>query len=170
MPTSQDHRVSKLYDALTSKEKGAAVFACLMRFDTTTADRIIATVPTKTYRTLDLDYSDRLSRLGDLGSFWGLHHWREMTVMTSALSLVSHAWQTENDDLGTQAFEGFQKAQAHLVALDAILEDICNENGIDPEAVRMMAGVPDTFTPIGEPPADPEFDSEFRGILSKLAR
>ena len=170
MTTSQDHRVSKLYDALTSGEKAAAVFACLMRFDTTTADRIIATVPTKTYRTLDLDYSDRLSRLGDMSSFWGLQHWREMTVMTSAMSLVSRAWQTENDDLGAQAFEGFQKAQAHLVALDAMLEDICNENGVDPEAIRIMAGVPDAYAPIGEPPPDPDFDAEFRGILSKLAR
>jgi len=155
---------------LTSKEKGAAVFACLMRFDTATADRIVATVPTKTYRTLDLDYSDRLSRLGDLGSFWGLHHWREMTAMTSAMSLVTHAWHAENDDLGAQAFEGFQKAQSHLVALDAMLEDICAENGVDPEAVRMMAGVKETFSPIGEPPPDPEFDAEFRGILSTLAR
>jgi hypothetical protein len=51
-----------------------------------------------------------------------------------------------------------------------MLENICAENGVDPEAVRMMAGVPDTFTPIGEPPPDPDFDSEFRGILSRLAR
>jgi hypothetical protein len=170
MTASQDHRVSKLYDALTSKEKGAAVFACLMRFDTATADRIIATVPVRTYRTLDLDYSDRLSRLGDMATFWGLHHWREMTRMTASMSLVNQAWQTENNDLGEQAFEGFQNAQSHLVALDAMLNDICTENGVDPEAVRMMAGVPDVYTPIGEPPPDPDFDSEFRGILSKLAR
>jgi hypothetical protein len=32
------------------------------------------------------------------------------------------------------------------------------------------AGVPDAHTPIGEPPQDPDFDAEFRGILSKLAR
>ena len=32
------------------------------------------------------------------------------------------------------------------------------------------AGVPDAHTPIGEPPPDPEFDTEFRGILSKLAK
>ena len=170
MTTSQDHRVSKLYDALTSKEKGAAVFACLMRFDTATADRIVATVPSKVYRTQDLEFSDRLRHLGDMATFWGLHHWREMTAMTAALALVDHAWQTENNDLGEQYFEGFQNAQSHLVALDAMLENICAENGVDPEAVRMMAGVPDTFTPIGEPPPDPDFDSEFRGILSKLAR
>ena len=170
MTTSKDHRVSKLYDALSSREKAAAVFACLMRFDTTTADRIIATVPTRTYRTPDLDYSDRLSRLGDMSSFWGLNHWREMTVMTAAAALMCRAWQTENDDLGEQTFEGFQKAQAHLVALDAMLEDICDENGLDQEAVRMMAGVPETYTPIGDPPPDPEFDAEFRGILSRLAR
>jgi hypothetical protein len=170
MTTSNDHRVSKLYDSLTSSEKAAAVFACLMRFDTTTADRIIATVPTKTYRTLDLDYSDRLSRLGDMASFWGLNHWREMTRMTAALALVNHAWQAENNDLGEQAFEGFQNAQSHLVALDAMLADICNENGVDPEAVRIMAGVPDIYTPLGEPAPAPDFDSEFRRILSKLAR
>jgi hypothetical protein len=170
MTTSQDHRVSKLYDALTSKEKGAAVFACLMRFDTATADRIVATVPSKVYRTQDLEFSDRLRHLGDMATFWGLHHWREMTAMTAALALVDHAWQTENNDLGEQYFEGFQNAQSHLVALDAMLENICAENGVDPEAVRMMAGVPDTFTPIGEPPPDPDFDSEFRGILSRLAR
>jgi hypothetical protein len=86
------------------------------------------------------------------------------------VSVLTRYVRTENDDLGAQAFEGLQKAQAHLIALDAMLEDICKENGIDPEAVRMMAGVPDTFTPIGEPASDPEFDSEFRGILSKLAR
>ena len=88
MTTNNDHRVSKLYDALTSGEKAAAVFACLMRFDTATADRIIATVPTRTYRTLDLDYGDRLSRLSDMSSFWGLHHWREMTVMMAAMALI----------------------------------------------------------------------------------
>ncbi|MGB8296544.1 MAG: hypothetical protein WCG85_14045 [Polyangia bacterium] len=170
MTASKDHRVSKLYDAMTSGEKAAAVFACLMRFDTNTADRIIATVPTRTYRTLDLDYGDRLSRLSDMSSFWGLHHWREMTVMTAAMALMCRAWQTGNDDLGEQTFEGFQKAQAHLVALDAMLLDICDENGLDQEAIRMMAGVPETYTPIGEPPSDPDFDAEFRGILSKLAR
>jgi hypothetical protein len=141
-----------------------------MRFDTATADRIVATVPSKVYRTQDLEFSDRLRHLGDMATFWGLHHWREMTAMTAALALVDHAWQTENNDLGEQYFEGFQNAQSHLVALDAMLENICAENGVDPEAVRMMAGVPDTFTPIGEPPPDPDFDSEFRGILSRLAR
>jgi|GEM_PF-2909051 hypothetical protein len=170
MTTSHDHRVSKLYDSLTSSEKAAAVFACLMRFDTSTADRIVATAPSKVYRTQDLEFSDRLRHLGDMATFWGLRHWREMTAMMSALSLVIHAWQTENDDLGEQAFEGFQKAQSHLVALDAILEDICAENGVDLEAARMMAAVPDIYTPIGEPPPDPEFDTEFRGILSKLAK
>jgi len=34
----------------------------------------------------------------------------------------------------------------------------------------MIAGVPDTFTPIGEPPPDPDFDSESGGILSTLAQ
>ena len=51
-----------------------------------------------------------------------------------------------------------------------MLVDICDENGLDQEAIRMMAGVPETYTPIGDPPPDPEFDAEFRGILSKLAR
>jgi len=88
---SQDHRVSKLYDALTFKEKGAAVFACLDEVrHTRPTPRIALSLrcPTRTYRTLDLDYGDRLSRLSDMSSFWGLHHWREMTVMTAAMALM----------------------------------------------------------------------------------
>jgi hypothetical protein len=95
---------------------------------------------------------------------------RRQTGLDLAASALTRHVRTENNDLGAQAFEGFQNAQSRLVALDAMLDDICNENGVDPEAVRIMAGVKDTFTPIGEPPPDPGFDSEFRGILSKLAR
>lgn len=95
---------------------------------------------------------------------------RRQTGLDLAASALTRHVRTENNDLGAQAFEGFQNVQARLVALDAMLGDICTENGVDPQAARIMAGVADTFTPIGEPAPDPDFDLEFRGILSKLAR
>jgi hypothetical protein len=170
MTTSQDHRVSKLYDALTPGEKAAAVFACIARFDTTTADRIVATVATKTYRMLDNDYRERLFHLGDLATFWGLQHWRELARMMAAIGLMTRAWHADKDALGEEAYEAFQNAQSRLVALDAMLTDICDKNGIDPEAVRVLAGVPDKFQPLDDLTADPDFDTEIRGILTRLAR
>jgi predicted DsbA family dithiol-disulfide isomerase len=172
MTTSSDHRVSKLYEALSSKEKAAAVFSCLTRLDTTTADRIVATVPMKTYRTLDLDYGDRLSRLSDMATFWGMNYWREMARAFAAMGLMTHAWLRGREDVNEEVFETFEKAQSHVVALEAMLMDLCEENGIDPEAVRTLADVGSAFVPVplGELPPDPEFESNLRGILSTLAR
>lgn len=167
-----DRRIDRLYEGLTPREKAAAVFACLMRLDTATADRIVATVPTKTYRTLDLDYGDRLSRLSDMATFWGMNYWREMARAFAALGLMTHAWRKGNEDVDEETFVTFEKAQSRVVALGAMLEDLCDKNGIDPEAVRTLADVGCAFVPIplGELPPDPEFESHLREILSTLAR
>jgi hypothetical protein len=168
MTTSQANRIGKLYEGLTPAEKAAAVFACLTRLDTTTADRIVATVATKTYRTLDMDYSQRLSRLGDMATFWGLRYWREMFRMTAALGMMNHAWRSEKEELAAEAFECFQNAQGRLVALDAMLKDLCDAHGIDAAAVRTLADVDGPWEPVGEPPPDASFETEIRGILEKL--
>jgi hypothetical protein len=52
-------------------------------------------VPTKTYRTLDLDDGDRLSRLSDRATFWGMTYWREMARAMAAIGLMTHAWHRE---------------------------------------------------------------------------
>ena len=53
-----------------------------------------------------------------------------------------------------------------------ILEDLCEENGIDPEAIRTLADVGCAFVPVplGDLPPDPEFETNLRVILSTLAR
>ena len=170
MTKNKDNRLGKLHEGLSPGEKAALVFASIARLDTAEADRIVATVPIKAYRTLDLDYSDRLSRLSAMASFWGLRHWREMFEMTVAFGMMNHARHAENEDLRTQAFKWFQIVQGRLVALDAVLKDLCDANGVDVEAMRKFADVDGPWEPIGEPTPDAGFGAEILGMLSKLAR
>lgn len=167
-------RIGKVYAGLTARERAALVFASLARCDKKEADRIQATVPFRTYRMQDEEYWERLRNLRDMAFLWGLEHWREMAKLTASFGLLIHVMHGDNEELADQALGTLQEAEGRLLALDAILQSVCEANGIDPETVRHFADVRGPYTPMGLPDeigprSDGKFDATMRGMLSKLA-
>jgi hypothetical protein len=163
-------RITKLYEGLTAREKAAVAFSSLARLDQAEADRIEATVERKTYRMLDAAYSDRLEHLMVMVLLWGLRHWHEFAKFSSALGLMKLARDGGKYELADEACETFLGAHARLLALDEILNTICDANGLDVESVRMLAEVGGPHFAIGDLTPDASYVEEFGELLSKLAR
>jgi hypothetical protein len=163
-----DKRLTRMYSALSASEKAGLAFAHIANLDRDAAKQVEATVTAKTYRTLDLEYQDRLKRLQMLAVSWGLFHWKEFAKFSAALSVLMNA--TEEDEPTLEVFGVFQKAEGRLIALDEMLASICQDKGIDPAAVRAIACAAAPWETQGDPVPDDKYTEEIRKLLQILAR
>jgi hypothetical protein len=165
-------RIGKMYQDLTCKEKAALAFTYMVSGDSVEVDRVEATVPARTYRMLDLEYSGRLDRLTTLAFVWGFWHWQELAVCEMfRAEMFRHAQRPNSAKAMEEAITALQRAESHLVALDEILQTVCDVNGLAAQAVRAIANVggPYRTTSSTDTIPDTEFDELRRKALSRLA-
>lgn len=162
-------RLGKVYEGLSSREKANLAFGCVARLDKAEADRIDATLEWKTYRSLDLEFLNRVHRLGDFAFLWAVHYWRRKCATIAALGLVARAWAKGDDASTEEAIGMLEDAEGRLLALRAILDELCQAHGVDKQAVLMIAGTGADEEPImaEEPVQDADMD-EVRRLLTML--
>jgi hypothetical protein len=170
MNSKLGQRLDKVYEGLSNREKANLAFGCVARADKAGAERIDATLSWKTYRALDLDFFDRVHRLGDFAFFWAVQYWRTKCATTAALGLVARAWAKEDDRLTEQALGMLEEAEGRLLALLTMLDEICQAHGVDKEAVLKIAGAERDDEPIAmaEEPVQDEETDEIRRLLTML--
>lgn len=134
-------RIGRICEGLTSREKAALAFSHMSRMDGASADRVAATVPTRTYRIPDLEFSNRLDGLGNMSFLWGLAYWklRAFCETLHAIVLIL-AQRIDRRKLLDDAMEALCNAESHLVALDQILQSVCDANGVDADAAQDSRG------------------------------
>jgi hypothetical protein len=134
------NRITKLYDSLTAKQRAALMFNHWAAKDDFEVERIARSVPIVSYRGRDPQHLRWLNDFSEMASAWGLLHWRGRCATLAAM-WAGYAFMRQHEY--EQADESFQEAsqgEARLLALDAALNSVCSAHGIDPSAVRELAG------------------------------
>jgi hypothetical protein len=166
-------RIGRICEGLTSREKATLVFGHLAQNDLAEADRVEGTVPVGTYRMPDPGFWDRLNRLMALAYFWGLAHWKQLALhgRLRAALLILAPFPSMREKVA-DGMEVLRRIDGHLIALDEILQVVCDANGLDAVAVRKLADVdgPYQSTSFADPIPDPEFGSDMREVLSLMAK
>jgi len=167
-----DKKLTRLEEGLSPREKAALAFALEGKGEWDEADRIAKSVPTGLFRIRDLTYLDRSNRLMLLALAWGFMYWQQV-----AKREMAHRWllHLANRGDGVEGIDGLMEAidwaEGKLVALDAMLGEVCAANGVDAQAVRRIVDVEGPYKPTGfaTPDPDPEFIAKIRECLSRLA-
>jgi hypothetical protein len=159
-------RITKLYGKLTNKERAALAFHHLTNVNEAELERVVATVPRETYECLDMEYRRWLNGFFDMGALWAIEHWRSYSRKLAALGELFLMARKEPDKV-QDMWDTHEECESYLLALDRALLTVCEEHGIDPDAVRRMAGA-DPFVPMFAMEPSAEHQATMRKNLSRL--
>lgn len=160
-------RIAKLYEGLTNKERAALAFRHMTAVNELELERVAAAVPTKTYECPDMEYQRWLNGFADMAAMWAIEHWKTYSRKLAALGALHLMIARKELDKVQAMMDAHEKWESHLLALDRALLAICEEHGIDPDAVRRMAGA-DPFEPVYALEPDAEYQATMQANLSRL--
>jgi hypothetical protein len=127
------------------------------------ADRISNLVPLKIYRLPDPEHVDHFERLRRATLYYGMERWRYEAHCLAASGIVVHFFRSEDEqdqERCQQCFEAWEVWETRLLSLDAALESVCAQHGVDIADVRRMAGVDGPYQVLGLGEVDPELVAE----------
>lgn len=130
----------KLYDKAEPEALAALMVGACLRLDSDQAEAILTAVPRKSYICPDVRYLWRRESLTYISMSWALDYWQTFAhcMFTSALILATpKAPLTEIVALDEVA----KRQRKRLAALNAALNVITDETGLDVVAVRSFASV-----------------------------
>lgn len=162
----QPDRIAKLYEGLTNKERAALAFRYLIDTNELELERVSAAVPMKTYKCPDMEYRLWLGSFFDMAAMWAIEHWQTVSRMLNALVTLHVMIACKELDKVPPMLDAVEKWESNLLALDRALLAICEEHGIDPDAVRRLAGaVP--FEPVRALEPNAEYQATMQTNLSR---
>lgn len=133
-------RIAKLYAGLTNKELAALTFRHLTNANAPEVARVAAAVPRKHYRGPDAEFQQLLDGTFNMAAYWAIQYWKMQTHRLAAHCTVLMAQREESREAVAAALDEYQRCESRLLALDGALLAICKTHGIDPDAVRKLAG------------------------------
>ena len=143
------NRITKLYDSLTTKQRAALVFNHSGDSNEVEIRRISATIPVISYRSRDPEYFCWLNYFFEMASTWAITHWRGRCATLAAMWSGYTSTRQHNYTGAETSFQEAQQGEGRLMALDDALDAVCNDHGIDPAAVRRLAGT-ERYCPLKE--------------------
>src|SRR5574338_509983 len=160
-------RIAKLYERLTNKERAALAFRYMTDINELELERVAAAVPMKTYQCPDMEYQRWLDGFACMAALWAIEHWQTFSRKLAALGAMHIMIARKEPEKAQAMIEAHEKWESRLLALDRALLAICEEHGLDPDAVRRMAGA-DPFTPLYALEPDAEYQETMQASLSRL--
>lgn len=159
---------AKLYDGLTDKEKASLAFGYLTETNALELERVGAAVSRKTYSCHNMEYWSWFDGFFHMAALWSLQRWKNYAHMLEAYILTENAVRDEEYDKLKSRIDETLFWSSRLLALDKIIDGICEEHGFDAAAVRKLAGA-DTFTPFfGDTTPDAKYLKEMTEALSAM--
>lgn len=132
----KDNQVSKLYKLLAPHEQAALAFGHMTNLDETAVEQVLEAVPKRIYTSLDADYEHHIDRIFCMALMWGIQYWK---LQARLLSAFNRARQTSDDMPFGERMAAYEAVEGHLLAHDAALASVCEQFGLDHEAVRRMS-------------------------------
>jgi hypothetical protein len=156
--------IAKMYKHLTAQELALLAFASLANRNELEQARIYDAVPRRTYSCLDAGFTQHLDRVFNMACFWAIQYWQCQTRIMAARTL----WLTAKGEQHWQADEALYRHQRRQAAIEAALTEICQEHGIDIEAVKQIAGITSDLADNADP--DPDYLAQVKrdmlGVLT----
>jgi hypothetical protein len=132
--------IAKMYDKLTTKQQAALAFNHLMTGNQIETERVISAVPMKSYRCKDLDFQDQFESYRVMALLWAVEYWQLYAQQLEALVRLNLHTRRKDWIKADQAHEQLEHIGSCLSAIDRALQAVCEAQGLDSEAVKLMAG------------------------------
>jgi hypothetical protein len=132
--------IAKMYDKLTTKQQAALAFNHLMTGNQIETERVISTVPMKSYRCKDLDFQDQFESYRVMALLWSVEYWQLYAQQLEALVRLNLYTRRKDWTKADLAHEQLEHIGSCLSAIDRALQSVCEAQGIDSEAVKLMTG------------------------------
>lgn len=163
---------TNLYKAMTPCELGAVAFHyCTKEGSERELERIAHAVPHRSYRGPDITFKTSLEAYTEFAVVWGLGHWQlRYRAMAAMGSMIALRCQKSEARALQQTINALWRTEAELLAMDAVLEDLCPDHGLDPADVRRITDT-EPYQPVitsDKLIANPEYRETMRTRLSAL--
>jgi hypothetical protein len=132
--------IAKMYDKLTTKQQAALAFNHLMSENQVETRRVIDAVPMRAYRCKDLEFQDQFESYKMMALLWSVEYWQLYAQRLEALVRLNLYTRRRDWIKADQAHEQLEHLGACLSAVDRALQSVCEDQGVDSAAVRLMAG------------------------------
>ena len=156
--------IARMYDQLTPKQQAALAFNHLLTGNKAETDRVVDAVPYKSYRCKDLDFEDQFDSYRRMTMVWSIEYWQLYAQQLETLVRLNLYTRRKDWIKADQAHEQLEHIGSHLSAIDRALQSVCEAQGLDSEAVKLMAGCRPSmaFAP------DLAYESEVREQLDRV--
>ena len=128
--------ITKLYAELTNKERAAISFRYMAEGNEMEFDRILASVPRFTYRCHDFEYRAWLEAFFNVWHIWAIEHWQCRCRAVAAMCGTQIQLLQKQKGSVSKFIAAQELWESRLLALDGALEAVCEEHGIEVDAMR----------------------------------
>lgn len=132
--------IAKMYDKLSIKQQAALAFNHLISGNQDETERVIESVPMQNYRCRDLDFQDQFEGYRTMALMWSLEYWQLYAQQLEALVRLNLYTRRRDWVNADQAHEQLEHLGACLSAIDRALQGVCEGQGLDSGAIRLIAG------------------------------
>lgn len=132
--------IAKMYDKLTTQQQAALAFNHLISGNQVETERVIDAVPMRAYRCRDLDFQDQFEAYKTMALLWSIEHWQLYAQQLEALVRLNRNTHRKEWIKADLAHEQLEHIGSCLSAIDRALQSVCEAQGLDSSAVRLMAG------------------------------
>jgi hypothetical protein len=161
------HSINKLYEGLTNQERAAIAFHYALSHNLAELQRVADATPKKCYQCTDMEFQGMTERYFMFASAWAIEHWQKCAQMFLAFASANVAARSGDLDQTVTEHGNVKKFEAQLIALDRVLQEVCDNNGLSPDDVHGFANsVP--FTPAWSKEPDEVYQNVMRGKFSLL--
>lgn len=168
---NHQNRLTKAYNGLNAEQLATLAFHYLAEANDQEIERLVSAVPMKEYRCLDVVYLTRVESLTQMATFWTIEHWRWRCINAEKLAGVLAAFRRAADDEQLDALiNALEASEKCLLALDAALNSVCSEHGIDPADVRKIAETKPYISMRKGMTPDPDMMEAMRASLKKIVK
>ena len=158
--------IAKMYDKLTTKQQAALAFNHLMTGNQIETERVISAVPIKSYRCKDLDFQDQFESYRVMALLWSVEYWQLYAQQLEALVRLNLHTRRKDWIKADQAHEQLEHIGSYLSAIDRALQSVCEAQGLDAGAVKLMTGCRQLAATAPDAAHEAEVQEHLNGIVS----
>lgn len=133
--------ITRIYEKLPPRKLAVLAVNAAVSQDGDELDRIIAACPRKTYTCPDIAFEFTKDALTTTLLTLGLEWWRDMTLAQTSRCGLMHAIAAKDSDETQKWLANCQKWTGLANTVDAAIHTICEESGVDEDAVRKWLNI-----------------------------
>ena len=159
--------IAKLYDKLTPKQQAALAFNHLLTGNEAETDKVVDAVRYKNYSCKDLDFEEPFDSYRTMALLWSIEYWQLYAQQLEALVRLNLNTRRKDWIRADQAHEQLERLGSYLSAIDRALRSVCEVQGIDANAVRVMAGCRAVSATAPDLAYESEVREQLEGVISR---